>query len=1067
MKKLSLLVFGFVLFFLPLSLNAQEFKVSTTPNPAVPGQKLRFTVQTKTPIQKASIVFSSTTKISLNAIGKGLYTGSYLVPASTKPGAYSAKLYVVLPREEKGFLITLSYTVGSDPSKTDSGTTDQIGQSKSLASMDLNIKIDELETSVDQLQQNKKTLENRIKDLQKQLQDLKNAKPEKKPASPEQSQAIKDIEEKTKNLKQLQDSLAAEKKELAHKTEAYQKQLFDLSNTEKTLKAKEQKLSEIESQLSVRQTGLTEAERRLSQQQFVVDQREEQLSQREMNLSKIEENLTQQDRQVRELEQRISKEKESLSQKQTQITAKEATLGTLSQQIKDKDAELREYNKRLENQEMVLSSQKSEIDAAKKTLGFEQNKLNKIRNQLSQQKQAYDAESQKLAAQIAEYEKQKSKTDASNQAQQNALNQRKLALDQAKIALDNKRSELEKNEASQAAKQEELNKTSQALTTLYSLFKERQDYLTSVKGNMEALKADFDAKYEYIKELRTWVTKKNEVMEKAYVSAQKESASRQQKLEERLEEMQGLSKSLENQSKYVGDLNLKLIEQNEKLRQQLETVKKPSYPYRFSITPGLGYHFFSSTTYSSGPEAGLKVGYILNDQWSLEAGGSIISTQIQSSSVNKFLFGYTVDVMYRYPISATTELYALPGIAGIVNNSNPNFFFGAGLRFNSSDDFASFCEFRKGTDTVIGFGFEQKIKNPDQWFAQAAPIEQPVKLDLPVQKPVVDGFSVALKVPSNRYQYTFENPRFTDMDNHWALKEVLLLTKLKILDGREETVRTFDPKTRIYSSRIQRVFDPRATITKAEMTKLLVLTAFLDEIYDEPTTTINYTVVGKPNALYETSLTVQTPSGDVVSTLASGREKPSSHALIWEGDDPASKKKLDQGTYTFVLTATDASIPTAPVVRTETRDLVLVNLTTPMFESTAPDAPFKDIPGDYWCKPYINTAVQFGIFESGTTFDPKKPVRRIEFIDAIAKTLLYWGAQEPKINLDLGFYKDAQKIPKEYLSIMPVYVNELGYGGDPKHYLDPLSPINRAEAAILLSKLIDWRKAHPGVTKPH
>ena len=90
--------------------------------------------------------------------------------------------------------------------------------------------------------------------------------------------------------------------------------------------------------------------------------------------------------------------------------------------------------------------------------------------------------------------------------------------------------------------------------------------------------------------------------------------------------------------------------------------------------------------------------------------------------------------------------------------------------------------------------------------------------------------------------------------------------------------------------------------------------------------------------------------------------------------------------------------------------------------------------------------------------DPGKAINRIDFIIAVSKLLIELGADIPKVSIDYSPYKDWDLVPKYQQKYLATYVYELGYGGDDKSLLNPYRKITRAEAAVILDRMVSWQQ---------
>ena len=67
------------------------------------------------------------------------------------------------------------------------------------------------------------------------------------------------------------------------------------------------------------------------------------------------------------------------------------------------------------------------------------------------------------------------------------------------------------------------------------------------------------------------------------------------------------------------------------------------------------------------------------------------------------------------------------------------------------------------------------------------------------------------------------------------------------------------------------------------------------------------------------------------------------------------------------------------------------------------------------------------------------------------------GAESRNLSIDFSPYSDWQTLSPDVKNKLITYVVELGYGGNDKKMLNPYNKITRAEAAVIISRVLDWK----------
>ncbi|WP_408892141.1 endo-alpha-N-acetylgalactosaminidase family protein [Paenibacillus taichungensis] len=122
---------------------------------------------------------------------------------------------------------------------------------------------------------------------------------------------------------------------------------------------------------------------------------------------------------------------------------------------------------------------------------------------------------------------------------------------------------------------------------------------------------------------------------------------------------------------------------------------------------------------------------------------------------------------------------------------------------------------------------------------------------------------------------------------------------------------------------------------------------------------------------------------------------------------------------------------------------------------------FKDVTEDKWYKDDVRAVANAGLFKgyAGNLFEPMKPLSREEMAVIIVRTLEMKGRLPEASNttqMVLSKYKDADKAGIWSREALAICI-ELGFiQGTPDHKLNPKRNLTRAEAAVLLSRLLTY-----------
>ncbi|WP_048744666.1 S-layer homology domain-containing protein [Paenibacillus sp. P22] len=128
--------------------------------------------------------------------------------------------------------------------------------------------------------------------------------------------------------------------------------------------------------------------------------------------------------------------------------------------------------------------------------------------------------------------------------------------------------------------------------------------------------------------------------------------------------------------------------------------------------------------------------------------------------------------------------------------------------------------------------------------------------------------------------------------------------------------------------------------------------------------------------------------------------------------------------------------------------------------SAAGKAPFKDVPADSWYSQAVAAAAEAGLISGtgGGAFEPSRALTRQELAVMAMRALLLLGTFEEPDAAEtaslLGAYKDGGKTAP-YARISLAGLLQAGIlSGLPDRMLAPAQPATRAQAAVLLLRLL-------------
>lgn len=144
--------------------------------------------------------------------------------------------------------------------------------------------------------------------------------------------------------------------------------------------------------------------------------------------------------------------------------------------------------------------------------------------------------------------------------------------------------------------------------------------------------------------------------------------------------------------------------------------------------------------------------------------------------------------------------------------------------------------------------------------------------------------------------------------------------------------------------------------------------------------------------------------------------------------------------------------PQGPITREQIVKMILLAVKATLTSNAT--SSFTDVPMDHWSHTYIETALNLSIIDKGTDgkFEPGKAATRAEVAEWIARAV-------PPMNGgiaggQLAPFSDIKTLPEaQQLAISQVY--HLGVMLGDNGLFRPYDPLTRAEAAVLIERLVD------------
>jgi len=487
-------------------------------------------------------------------------------------------------------------------------------------------------------------------------------------------------------------------------------------------------------------------------------------------------------------------------------------------------------------------------------------------------------------------------------------------------------------------------------------------------------------------------------------------------------------------------------------------------PAELYIAPYGGYHWFGDKAESS-VEIGGKIGIGVAPRISLEAGVDFIPTiQNDIGTSRTDVMRYAVDIRYDWDKGLVKRMpllspFAFAGLTSDLSdfNNGVDGHIAIGLRhpISAISDIETsyvmgsersfrvsirrpFSTFRRKPRPIIPTPTVDVVVTPHVVATPASVIDS-----VPTPQPILPpspNESARLTFADSLYQFDMKTPRLVDMAIHWAKPDATYATSIGLMDIRE-------------GSR----FFPNQEVTHGEMTKMVIYAAYLHRLRQQMAMNIAYRVMGVSDESYDVTLEVLNRDGQVVATLLDhSAQEAGAHMLSWRGLDDDGKM-VAPGDYQVRL----AVYKNDTQISLDTRPVKVIRVTEALFNIRKPGLDFGPVIAPTIRDTIFNNSRDQGILTLKTNGDvsfSKRPVAKVEFVVSIAKALLILGAERENTGDYKTHYRDWDQIPEYSREYLDVYVSELGYYGTKRtRQFQPNKHVSRAEAATLLTRLLNWQ----------
>jgi len=487
------------------------------------------------------------------------------------------------------------------------------------------------------------------------------------------------------------------------------------------------------------------------------------------------------------------------------------------------------------------------------------------------------------------------------------------------------------------------------------------------------------------------------------------------------------------------------------------------YPRRY-IMPYAGYIALKSGYPAM--EMGGRYGVDLSNQWGVAVGLDWVSTLSDRRGSHRLdIFKYTLNGVYYpsyvlLPKHPQLRSFVAGGVAADMSNFGSGFdlHIHPGLIYPISGDRFLQASVVIGNDVAFRLGIQKYLASPPPSLVAIAPPEPPAPViieppalptppiiptpPIVVEPKVVTPIELArLTLTDALYQFDMQRPTLVDMTTHWAKEDAEYAVSVGLMNANAK-----------------KQFNLAQNVTHGDMTKMVVYASYLHRLRAQMAMDIGYRVIGTDRGRYTVTLEVLTPSGNrVVSILDRSPQSVGAHFVRWNGVDDTGAMVVP-GDYMVKLEV----YRDKKQLSLDTRPVKVIRLTEALFDIAKPGLDYGPVVAPLIRDDIVNKIRDEGILTLTSKGQPSfssRPVTKVEFAVAIAKALVVLGADRSPPSVDFSaIYTDADTIPeyaKEYLSI---YVTELGAGGTKfTQEFQPNKRVNRAEASILLTRLLNWR----------
>ncbi|MCP4051382.1 MAG: hypothetical protein GY730_11845, partial [bacterium] len=363
----------------------------------------------------------------------------------------------------------------------------------------------------------------------------------------------------------------------------------------------------------------------------------------------------------------------------------------------------------------------------------------------------------------------------------------------------------------------------------------------------------------------------------------------------------------------------------------------------------------------------------------------------------------------------------------------PSLKYGAGINFNINNDWLIRSEITTGKELITHLGLSRKLN---------------------ILQGKTETLSSSIKAPALISVYKYDEPRYTDIAKHWARNDILKISRPGLIKGylitKKSSLKVGTTKKKTVTK--HQVFKPESPLTKLDALHLVTMATKLHSILKNSQADIEYSIFTAPENKCIVDLYIEDKNGRKVRDLISKKHQAAGIDNIkWNGLDN-SGEKIKSSDYIIKLKVSGSSNSES------ISHIKAINMLKPVLKSQAANINFIDIKNNS----VINEAVDMGLIPKPDSpgkshFKPDSEITRYDFITLLGKALYYLGA-DTRINADLSIYNDKSDIPLYSRRFLDLYISEFGYGGNENNNLEPVKKITRAEAAVLITRFLRWKK---------